>query len=263
MAAIISICNEKGGVGKTTTAVNVAKELHQRGHKVLVVDLDQQGNACGSFDYVKDGKPTVAELIYNTVAGMDVDYASAIRTSEEGIDYIPSSEMLTTITSIMANDNDSNYVLYRIFCSDFFKKNYDFILFDCRTLLDLLVANALNASDYVIIPEGCTVFSYNGLDKMIEKIRGIQKSTNRQLRTLGIFLNRKERTNVSNSIDDSAREQYGDLVFKTVIYNVPAQAEEAAMGSNAKSDFKVGFSMLTDEILEKINGIMEEDNEDL
>ena len=148
---IISICSEKGGVGKTTTTINLAGGLAKRRKEVLVVDLDQQQNASHALGYVKDGRPTSAELIYNTVAGIPIDYAEAIRTCGNGVDYIPSSPMLTNITGTIANDteNDSNFVLRRLLCNEVFA-GYDYILLDCRTILDLLISNALNASNYVI-----------------------------------------------------------------------------------------------------------------
>lgn len=99
MSKIISICSEKGGVGKTTTTVNVAGGLVQLGKKVLVIDLDQQQNASRTLGYIKDGKPTISELIYNEVADIKTDFSEIIRHSESGIDYIPSSPMLTNITS--------------------------------------------------------------------------------------------------------------------------------------------------------------------
>lgn len=102
MSKIISVCSEKGGVGKTTTTVNVAGGLVQLGKKVLVIDLDQQQNASRTLGYIKDGKLTVAELIYNSVADIDTNLSDVIRHNESGIDYIPSSPMLTNITSTMA-----------------------------------------------------------------------------------------------------------------------------------------------------------------
>lgn len=205
MSKIISVCSEKGGVGKTTTTVNVAGGLVQLGKKVLVIDLDQQQNASRTLGYIKDGKLTVAELIYNAVADIDTNLSDVIRHNESGIDYIPSSPMLTNITSTMANDEDSNYILRRILSNDVFAE-YDYILLDCRTLLDLLASNAMNASNYVIIPVESGIYAYEGLDKMLNKVASVNNSTNRNLRVLGILLNKMQRTNVSVSLADSIRD---------------------------------------------------------
>ena len=155
----------------------------QLGKKVLVIDLDQQQNASRTLGYIKDGKLTVAELIYNAVADIDTNLSDVIRHNESGIDYIPSSPMLTNITSTMANDEDSNYILRRILSNDVFAE-YDYILLDCRTLLDLLASNAMNASNYVIIPVESGIYAYEGLDKMLNKVASVNNSTNRDLRVL-------------------------------------------------------------------------------
>lgn len=228
MAKIISICSEKGGVGKTTTTVNVAGGLAQLGKKVLVIDLDQQQNASRTLGYIKDGKPTISELIYNDVADIETNFSEVIRSNESSIDYIPSSPMLTNITSTMANDEDSNYVVKRILSNAVFAE-YDYILLDCRTLLDLLVSNAMNASDYVIIPVESGIYAYEGLDKMLNKVASINNSTNRSLRVLGILLNKQQRTNVSVSLADSIRGEYENIAFKTAIPYCPAQTEKAVL----------------------------------
>lgn len=259
MPIIISICSEKGGVGKTTTTANLAGELVRKGNRVLVVDLDQQMNVSYALGYIKDGKPTAAELIYNTVAGIESDRGTAIRHSGQGIDYIPASPMLTNITSTIANDteNDSNYVLKRLFSSSPFTE-YDYILLDCRTLLDLLVSNAMNASDYVVIPVESGIYAYNGLDKMLDKVASINNSTNKQLRVLGILLNKMQRTTVSTSLAESIRDEYTELTFKTQIPYCPAQTEKAVLSQKAnvfdeRSTLGMAFVELTDEIISRID----------
>lgn len=232
---IISVISEKGGVGKTTTAVHTAKGLANSGKNVLVIDLDQQGNASKALGYSYDGKPTSAELIYNTIAGIDMDCSEAIRHSESGVDYVPASQMLTGITAFIANDSDSGYVIKRSLDRDIFKA-YDYIIFDCRTLLDLLAANALNASDSVIIPVESGLYSYMGLYKMIDKVKSINNSTNRQLNVLGILLNKQQRTSVAQEIVSEVKKRYGDLVFNTTVPYCPAQAEQAVMSDKSISD---------------------------
>ncbi len=259
MPVIISICSEKGGVGKTTTTANLAGGLAGRGKEVLVVDLDQQQNVSHALGYIKDGRPTSSELIYNTVAGIPIDYAEAIRTCGNGVDYIPSSPMLTNITGTIANDteNDSNLVLRRLLCNEAFA-GYDYILLDCRTILDLLISNALNASNYVIIPVDLGIYAYNGLDKMLDKVSSINNSTNRELRVLGILLNKLQRTNVSASLAESIRSEYENLTFRTAIPYCPAQTEHAILTQSScvyddKSSLGQAFRELTEEIIEKMN----------
>ncbi len=257
---IISICSEKGGVGKTTTTVNIAGGLAKLGKKVLVIDLDQQGNASQALGYVKDGNPTISEVIYNTVAGIENDYSATIRHAENGVDYVPASPMLTNITTFMASDSDSNYVLKRALNNNIYNA-YDYILLDCRTLLDLLVANAMNVSTHVIIPVESGVFSYTGLDKMIDKVKSINNSTNKRLKILGILLNKQIRTTVSTSIADSVKDEYTTLVFNTSIPFCPAQTEKAALSGqscvdDSKSSLGNAFLALAEEIEKRhlVNG---------
>jgi chromosome partitioning protein len=251
---IISICSEKGGAGKTTTTVGIAKSLVKLGFKVLTIDLDQQGNLGRSLGFIKDGKVTSAELLYNTISGMDTDIQDIIRHADNGIDYIPSSQMLTSITSLMANDADSNYIVRRALDNAVFKA-YDFILIDCRTLLDLLVANAMNASDYVIIPVESGVYSFDGLEKMLNKVESIRNSTNPKLQMLGILLNKVQRTTVSMSIIDSVRESCPNITFQTVLPFCPAQSEDIAMGVDKDGKMTRAFGEVAEEIVTKVFGV--------
>lgn len=239
----ISVCSEKGGVGKTVSTTNIAGGLVRLDKKVLVVDLDQQQNLSATLGYIKDGKPTVSEFIYNAVADIETDYRSAIRHSESGIDYIPSSAMLTNITSTMANDTDSNYILKRIFDNEVFD-SYDYILFDCRTLLDLLVSNAMNASDYVVIPVESGVYAYDGLEKMIDKVSSINNSTNRYLRILGILLNKRQRRLELRimMLSMSITSLYCTYLPPAFVLGCVASSESAFMTESRKSISDVSIS---------------------
>lgn len=255
---IISICSEKGGVGKTTSAINIAHGLVSLGKKVLVIDLDQQGNCSYSLGYSNDGKPTMAELIYNEVSGVHmINTIDTIRYAEDGLEYIPASPLLTNITSIISNDRDCNYVLKRCLSDEAFNR-YDYIIIDCRTLLDLLVANAMNASQGIIIPVEAGIYSYVGLEKMIDKVKSINKSTNPHLRVLGILLNKQQRTIVGASISDTIREDYSELTFHTTIPYCPAQVEKSVINQSSciqdkNNSLSKIFIGLAEEIISKTN----------
>ena len=127
---------------------------------------------------------------------------------------------------------------------------------DCRTLLDLLVSNAMNASDYVVIPVESGVYAYNGLDKMLGKVASINNSTNKTLRVLGILLNKMQRTTVSTSLAESIRDEYTDLTFDTSIPYCPAQTEKAVLEQAAsvfdeRSTLGKAYMELTKEIISK------------
>ena len=258
MRRVISVCSEKGGAGKTTATVNIASGLAKQGKKVLVIDLDQQGNASRSLGYIKDGKPTISEVIYNLSAGIEMDYADTIRKSDDGVDYVPSSQTLTNITTFMAGDSDGNYILKRVLDNEVYS-DYDYIIIDCRTLLDLLVSNSLNASTHVVIPVECGVFSFDGLEKMLDKVKSINNSTNKKLKVLGILLNKVNRTNISSSIVESVRESYPTLTFKTAIPFYPAQAEmgvvtQTSCVNDKNSSMGKHFIALSEEIISLLSG---------
>jgi len=251
MAKIISFSNEKGGIGKTTATINVAKVLAKKGYKALVVDLDGQCSASKALGFVKDKKPTVADLIYDTVSGRQTSYEDYIRQSENGVFYIPASQMLSTAVSNLGVAENSSFVLKEIFKDEFFSQ-YDFILFDCRTLLDLLVQNALNASEYVVIPEMPTVFGFDSLEEFLGKIEKRKNETNAKLKVLGILYNNRPNTAIADDIIASARDIYGELIFKRVINATPAQAEKMVLGERVKGSFADGFTAITEDILERI-----------
>jgi len=258
MKAIISVCSEKGGAGKTTAAVNIASGLVKKGKKVLLIDLDQQGNASNALGYIRDGKPTISEVIYNLSAGIEMDYSETIRHSENGVDYVPSSQMLTNITTFMAGDSDSNYILKRILDNEAYNQ-HEYIIIDCRTLLDLLASNALSASTHVIIPVECGIFSFDGLEKMLNKVKSINNSTNKTLKLLGILMNKYNRTNISASIVDSVRKEHPTFVFDTIIPFCPAQSEMAVVSQKSCVDDKgssmgIAFMKVVNEILKRIEG---------
>ncbi|WP_298486703.1 ParA family protein [uncultured Ruminococcus sp.] len=220
---VISIITEKGGTGKTTTTFNLGCALGKLGKKVLLIDLDKQGNLTSYCSEIAPRK-TIADLIYNVASGdTNIDYSEYIRHSEKNpnVDYISAGRMLASANSVIASSANCNYILRQV-CDDLIKA-YDYIIIDNRPDLDLLAQNALNASDSIIIPIDAGIFAFDAIDLISEKVNAVKATTNPQLKILGILENRCNITKTSKEIDSACREIYGDSVFKTII---PARPEQ-------------------------------------
>lgn len=235
---IISIISEKGGVGKTTTTFNLACALQKKGYKVLAVDLDKQCNLSITCGYLSDGKDDITDMISDCVKGRNIAASDTIRHSENGLDYIPSNLMLDAINSQIASDFDSNYVLRRIFNNDAFS-DYDYIIFDNKTAIDILTQNALNTSDYYILPIESGLYAFDGIEKILQKAASINATTNPRLKLLGILYNRAEnRTNIGREVVSTAKQLYKNKLFATTIPYRKTQIESAISQQNGCVNLK-------------------------
>lgn len=214
----IAVSNQKGGVGKTTTVMNLGAALSIRGRKVLLVDLDPQHHLSTWLGFETDGKPVATDLIYTNISGMTVDYSQYIRQSEtEKIDYIPSNNMLSGMLGILGTDSDSAGVITRIFNDEYFDK-YDYILFDCQTALDLLVTNVLRCCDKLLIPVQADILAYEGVEQMIETFIKIKNEPDIKKYLLGMLVTMYVSTTThSKDIYEALRASYSELVFDTYI----------------------------------------------
>ncbi|HEX3018000.1 MAG TPA: ParA family protein [Caproicibacter sp.] len=234
MSNIIAVSLEKGGVGKTTTTLNIGAGLTQLGQNVLLVDLDQQSHLSRWLDFEQDGKPTISELIYQEVSHIHSNnYVDFIRYSEkENVDYIPANKMLGGIYAILGADGESNTVLSRIFKNEFFSK-YDYILFDCPTAVDnLLVSNALQCSTKLLLPVQAEVLAYESVPAMLRRYMAIKQTNNIIPYIQGILVTMfSGRTNMSNDVYKNLCESYHELVFKEPI----PMLQEARNSSETRS----------------------------
>lgn len=220
MSKIIAIAIEKGGSGKSTTAWNVGAGLRQVGQNVLLVDLDQQSHLSKWLGFQPDGKPTVSELIYQEVSHIHSnDYVDFIRHSEkEDLDFIPANKMLGGIYAILGADGESNIVFSRIFRNEFFQR-YDYIIFDCPPAIDnLLVSNALQASDKLLLPVQAEVPAYESVPAMLQRMMAIKQDSDIEKYIQGILVTMFDgRTTISNEVYQSLSESYGSLLMKEPI----------------------------------------------
>ena len=217
-AIIIAVANQKGGVAKTTSVINIGAGLALKGKKVLLVDTDNQSHLSRFLGYDgTDGKPTISELIWQTVSKVQKPVSEAIRKSELGVDYIPSNFMLAGIISILGTDSDSTGVFSRLFSDGTFDE-YDYIIIDCPPTLDLLVSNALKACDKVLIPVQSDFWAYEGVDQILATLQRAKQTSDIKPYVLGMLVTMyNKRTNSARAIMDAMNESYGEYVFENAI----------------------------------------------
>lgn len=208
-ARIIAIANQKGGVGKTTTAINLGAALIEVGKRVLLIDLDPQGNASTGLG-VSDRQLTSYDLLLT-----ETPFAETIIRTESGFAVIPSSSDLAS-ADIELSSNSSRTRMLRIKLTD--TQDFDYILIDCPPALGLLTLNAMVAADSVLVPLQTEFFALEGLSQLLLTVREVRQSAHPDLRIEGVLLTMADnRNNLSQQVEADARATLGDLVYKTVV----------------------------------------------
>ena len=213
---IVAIANQKGGVAKTTTAINLAASLAESGFKVLVIDMDPQGNASTGFGIAADQR---AHTIYDLLLG-DSDVMSVIvPTPTARVSIIPSTTELSSSDVQLYNVNKRSFLLRDSLASKgLTEQAFDFVLIDCPPSLNLLTVNALVAAHSVLIPLQSEFFALEGLSQLMLTIREIRQTANPALRVEGVLLTmHDQRNNLSQQVERDARDTLGGLVYQTVI----------------------------------------------
>lgn len=217
---IISIVNQKGGVGKTTTTLCLGAALAEQGRKVLVVDLDPQRNATTFLHGSEYKGLSTNDMIYFAVRELPLDVSSFICYSDkEKLDYIPAVPDLASAPGILATGRDSNTVLSAILHLPYFSK-YDYILLDCKPSLDLLVVNALVASHSLIVPVEPEDFAIDGLGDLLDTIGRVKGRYNNTLDINGVLISRANMARKkTRELTEQLRQTFGSMVYDTVIPN--------------------------------------------
>ena len=210
MAKIIAVANQKGGVGKTTTCVNLCAALHELGKKVLLVDGDPQGNASSGMGVTKSKRPNTYDLIINTASPED-----CVVHTKYG-DVIPTGKELAAASVELIGSEKREYVLKNALIPLY--TDYDYIFIDCPPSLELLTVNALVAADSVLIPMQCEYYALEGIADLMTSIKMCNKRLNRRLSIEGIVLTMYDaRMNLTTQVANELRKYLGDKVYDTVV----------------------------------------------
>lgn len=209
---ILSVANQKGGVGKTTTSVNLATALSAIGQKVLLVDLDPQGNASTGLGIKRAGlRTSTYDVIFE-----DASVAETVKTTKvPGLDVLPSSIHLSGAEIELVTARRREYRLQEALRVPM---DYDYVIIDCPPSLSLLTLNALVASDSIVVPLQCEFYALEGLSHLVKTIERVQKNFNQRLEIHGVVLTMfDKRNNLSGAVAQDVRKYFGDKVYKSVI----------------------------------------------
>ncbi len=226
MGKIITIANQKGGVGKTTTAVNLSVSIAQTDKKVLIVDMDAQGNACTGFGIEKkDNDKSIYEVLIEGENIKDVIQ----KTQYKNVDIVPVNVHLSGAqVKLLKMENRESKLRQAIHSV---KDDYDFIFIDCPPSLDMLTVNGLVAADSILIPLQCEFYALEGIAQLIKTIKLIKKGPNKELEIEGVILTMYDnRTNLSNQVMEEAVAYFKDKVYKTIIPRNVKLAEAPSYG---------------------------------
>ena len=260
MGKIIAIANQKGGVGKTTTSINLAASLAVLEYKTLLVDADPQANSTSGIGF---DPRTINASVYECLVN-DLDPHEAIQSTETpNLDLLPAHIDLVGAEIEMINMHEREYKMKKIL--DQVKQDYDFIIIDCSPSLGLITINALSASDSVIIPVQCEYFALEGLGKLLNTIKIVQNRLNTSLEIEGILLTMYDvRLRLSNQVVEEVKTHFTDLVFDTIIQRNTRLSEAPSFGisvimHDASCKGAINYLNLAREILQK-NGHLNELN---
>ena len=252
MGRIIAVANQKGGVGKTTTSINLSACLAEAGQKVLVVDVDPQGNTTSGLGVDKNN---VENTIYEMMLGECTVEESIIKDVLENLDVMPSNVNLAGAEIDLIGVDEREYILQK--AMEKVRDNYDFIIVDCPPSLSMLTVNAMTASDTVLVPIQCEYYALEGLSQLIHTINLVKQRLNPDLEMEGVvFTMYDARTNLSLQVVENVKENLKQKIYKTIIPRNIRLAEAPSHGVpinlyDPKSAGAESYRLLADEVIHR------------
>ena len=250
MGRVIAISNQKGGVGKTTTSINLSACLAEKGKKVLVIDIDPQGNTTSGLGLDKDSlKATVYDLMINYAPIWDCISPSVV----DNVSVIPSDRDLAGAEIELVGIKEREYILKKEV--DKVKDDYDFVIIDCPPSLSMLTINAMTTADTVLVPIQCEYYALEGLSQLIHTIELVRDRLNKRLKIEGVvFTMYDARTNLSLQVVENVKENLDQNIYKTIIPRNVRLAEAPSYGKpinlyDSRSTGAESYRLLAEEVI--------------